>query len=266
MENTLVSHSPNEEQPQPQAQQEDPRPKIVFCIPGNTFSDAFLQSWTNSLLNLFVKYNIVLSNRYSSMVNFSRALCLGADVKKGPNQKPFQGELNYDAMVWLDSDMAFNPDTLDKLIQRCLNDNPVVSGSYLMNGGRSFCCVEKWDKEFYKKNGIFQFLTVEEFKEKMNITEETKKIDEDKDVILNSAYVGMGCMAIRKGVLEDDRIKYPWFFRNIEHFYNDAGHVMMSEGVSEDVAFIRNLIDSGVIDNVAVYLNLRFGHEKTIIL
>lgn len=260
MENTMMPPPPSEEQ------QNDPRPKIVFCIPGKHFSDAFLQSWTNSLLNLFVKYNIILSNRYSSMVNFARAMCLGADVRKGPNQKPFQGELNYDAMVWLDSDMVFNPDTLDKLIQHCLNDNPVVSGAYFMDGGRSMCCVENWDKEYYKQNGCFQFLSIQEYKEKMNINEETKNIDENKDVVIKCAYVGMGCMAIRKGVIEDDRMKYPWFFRNIEHFQNDAGHIVMSECVSEDVAFIRNLIESGVIDNVAVYLNLRFGHEKTVVL
>jgi hypothetical protein len=260
MENTMMPPPPSEEQ------QTDPRPKIVFCIPGKQFSDTFLQSWTNCLLNLFGKYNMVLSSRYSSMVNFARALCLGADVTKGPNQKPFQGQLNYDAMVWLDSDMAFNPDTLDKLIQRCLNDKPVVSGTYFMDGGRNLCCVENWDKEHYKKNGSFQFLTIQDYKERMNINEDTKDLDENKDIIVNAAYAGMGCMAIRKGVIEDDRMKYPWFFRNIEHFCNDAGHVIMSEGISEDVAFIRNLIDSGVIDSVTVYLNLRFGHEKTVLI
>ena len=259
MENTMVPPSPAVEQ------QKDPRPNIIFCIPGNHFSDAFLKSWTNCLLNLFVKYNIILSNHYASMVNFARAMCLGADVLKGPDQKPFQGELNYDAIVWLDSDMVFNANTLDKLIQKCLNNNPVVSGCYFMDGGNYLCCVEKWDKEYYKKKGSFQFLSIPDYKEKMNINDETTEIDINNDVILECAYAGMGCMAIRKGVLEDNRMKYPWFFRNIEHFQNAAGHIVMSEGTSEDVAFIRNLIDSGIIDYVAVYLNLRFGHEKRIV-
>ena len=253
-------------QPQPRSEnQQDTRPKIVFCIPGSQFSGTFLQSWTNCVLNLFGKYNMILSNRYSAMVNFARALCLGADVLKGPDQQPFQGQLDYDAIVWLDSDIVFNPETLDKLIQHCLHDNPVVSGAYVMNGGNSLCCVKKWDKDYYKKNGSFEFLTMEEYKEKLNLNDESKQIDEDKDVIINAAYAGMGCMAIRKGIIEDNRMKYPWFFRNIERFTNDSGHTMFSEGVSEDVAFTRNLIDSGIIDSVTVYLNLRFGHEKSIL-
>jgi hypothetical protein len=248
MENTMVP-------PQPDAEMKDPRPKVVFCIPGRQFSDTFLQSWTGCVLNLFAKYNIVLSNRYSSMVNFARAMCLGADVKKGPDQKPFQGELEYDCMVWLDSDMAFNVETIDELIQKCLKDYPVVSGTYLMDGGKHVCCVEKWDTEYYKKNGSFEFLSVEQYKEKI----------ENKEHTLKSDYCGMGCMAIRKGIIEDDRMKYPWFFRNIEEFKDDSGNVVIRECVSEDVAFIRNLIESGVISHVNVELNLRFGHEKTVL-
>ena len=249
MENTMVPPAPGDET-------KDPRPNVVFCIPGNQFSDTFLQSWTSSMLNLFMKYNIVLSNRYSSMVNFARAMCLGANVTNGPDQKPFQGQLNYDCMVWLDSDMVFNHETLDKLIQKCLTEYPVVSGTYMMDGGKHICCVENWDVEYYKKNGAFEFITAEAYAKKLENKEETMKC----------CYSGMGCMAIRKGIVEDDRMKYPWFFRNIEEFKDDSGKVVIRECVSEDVAFIRNLIESGVITHVNVELNLRFGHEKKVLL
>ena len=70
-------------------------------------------------------------------------------------------------------------------------------------------------------------------------------------------------MAIRKGVLEDQRIKYPWFFRDITTMTpKDKAKMVIREGTSEDVSFIRNLIDGGIIDGVMVNLQLRFGHEK----
>ena len=81
--------------------------------------------------------------------------------------------------------------------------------------------------------------------------------------MLECAYVGMGCMAMRYGVLEDTRFKYPWFFRNITSF-NDDGKII-TDGTSEDVSFIRNMIDSGIITGVMVDLSLRFGHEKSIV-
>ena len=74
------------------------------------------------------------------------------------------------------------------------------------------------------------------------------------------AYSGICCMGIRYGVLEYKRFKYPWFFRNIAVINKNV-----VDGTSEDVSFIRNMIDSGVIDNVAVDLSLRFGHEKRIV-
>ena len=43
----------------------------------------------------------------------------------------------------------------------------------------------------------------------------------------------------------------------------DKTKTLIREGTSEDVSFIRNLIDGGIIDGIMVNLQLRFGHEKT---
>jgi len=230
------------------------KPTVIFCIPGNRFSDKFLQSWTNTLLSLQSKYNIHLSNKYSSQVNFARALCLGADVLSGPEQPPFQSKIKYDVIVWLDSDMVFNSNMIDKLIQTCFYKHKIISGIYAMEGGELLCCVEKWDVNYYKKNGFFQFLSVKEGADYI----------QQQNSMIKCAYVGMGCMAIRYGVLEDERFKYPWFFRNISIF-EDNGKII-TEGTSEDVSFIRNLIDSNIVDGIMVDLTLRFGHEKTVVI
>lgn len=231
---------------------------VVFCIPGRQFSNTFFMSWNDVLSNMIKsdKYIVAISNKYSSHVNFARAMCLGADVLAGPDQLPFQGKLDYDVLIWLDSDMVFNFKAVEYLIENCLHKYPVVSGAYALDGRKQICCVENWDYEYYAKNGSFEFLTDERRLELFNAGNEW----------LKCAYSGMGCMAIRKGVIEDPRMKYPWFFCNLKQIHGlETDIPYISDGTSEDVAFIRNLIDNGIIDGVMVSMMVKFGHEKTIV-
>ena len=52
--------------------------------------------------------SIQISQDYSSMVNFARCKCLGANVLRGPDQIPWDGKLNYDYQLWIDSDIVFD--------------------------------------------------------------------------------------------------------------------------------------------------------------
>ena len=232
------------------------KPTVIICVPGRTFSNRFFISWSECLIKLFYKYNVNVSNEYSSQVNFARSKCLGAHVLKGPDQKPFQGELDYDVLLWLDSDMVFNYELIDGLIQSCLHTHPVVSGVYSIDGGQHLSCVKDWNNEYFAKHGHFEFLTEETARELL--AEETEW--------LKCAYSGMGCMAIRKGVIENERFKYPWFFSDVKQIYTgNQSMPYITEGMSEDVCFVRKLIDNGIIDGVMVNLKLRFGHEKSIV-
>ena len=232
-----------------------PKKTVVFCLPGNKFSDIFLKCWTETIIKIIQsnKYNLIISNSYSSHVNFARAMCLGANVLSGPDQKPFQGNIDYDVIIWLDSDMVFNTEMIIELIESCLTQYPVVSGIYAMDGGRDMCCAIDWDIDYFTKNGSFKLLSCQEA---------DKLIRENKNWI-NCAYSGMGCMAIRKGILEDSRLKYPWFFCDLKKIPSANSKIpYICDGTSEDVSFIRNLIDNGIIDGVMVNLKWRFGHEK----
>ena len=82
---------------------------VVFCLPGRGVSYQYLKSFVQLCFDLVqCGASIQNSQDYSSMVNFARCKCLGANVLRGPNQKPWDGKLQYDWQLWIDSDIVFN--------------------------------------------------------------------------------------------------------------------------------------------------------------
>ena len=80
---------------------------IVFCLPGRGVSYRFLKSFVQLCFDLVQSgASIQISQDYSSMVNFARCKVLGANVLSGPDQLPWQGQLQYDYQLWIDSDIV----------------------------------------------------------------------------------------------------------------------------------------------------------------
>jgi len=91
--------------------------KIVFCLPGRGCSFIFLKNFVQLCFDMVQNgMSIQISQDYSSMVNFARCKVLGANVLRGPDQIPWDGKLEYDYQLWIDSDIVFNP---DKFWQLC---------------------------------------------------------------------------------------------------------------------------------------------------
>lgn len=233
----------------------DKKTRVIIALPGNRFSNNFLISWTKTLDVLWKKnYEVVVLNRYSSFVTFSRMQTLGLDVLRGPDQKPFDGKIDYDVWITIDSDMVFNPEDIIEIIENT-NIHPVVSGLYLMADGVHFACVEDWDEKYFINNGRFKFLTpddVNAYKEALAPSVPFMKV----------AYNGMGIFACKKGVIES--LKYPYFHRPIQEIIDDNGVVIARDICSEDVGFCKNLIDAG--HSIYVNCNVRVGHEKNFII
>lgn len=223
-----------------------PKPplKIVFCVPGRQFSNNFLQCWTN-LLGYCQQNNIqaILSNRYTSNVYYVRSMCLGADVLAGVDQKPWQGKIDYDYMMWIDSDIVFRPEQIMQLIN---HDKDIVGGMYMMDGGTHYPIVRDWNEEQFLKNGSFDFLT-----------EKDIKLEKEKgNSLLEISYNGFGFMLVKKGVFES--IEYPWF--KPLNYLMDNG---IEEFASEDVSWCRRISMRGY--DIFVDINCRVGHEKAIV-
>lgn len=215
---------------------------IVFCVPGNNFTDTFLKCWT-ILYDWCLKNNIrpILSNAYTSNVYYVRSLCLKLSNDAGTYQKPFNG-LDYDYICWIDSDMVFSPKNLQALIQA---DKDVVSGIYMMQNGKEFTTVLNWDEDHFLEKGKFQFLTA---------SEAIKLVEEEP--IRKCAYTGLGFTLMKKGVIE--KVPYPPFMPYTHKYESKNG--VMEEFASEDVSLFRKLEKLGI--DSYVDLRVRVGHEK----
>lgn len=212
---------------------------VVFCFPGNCFSGLFLQGWTQILL-FCIQNNIrpILSIHYSNNIFFVRNMCLGGNVTRGKSQKPFDGKVDYDYLMWIDSDIVFNPGQFAAILN---HQADIVSGLYLMEGGRNFATVKDWDEEYFKKNGFFRFLSPADIQKAEGLMEVT--------------YTGMGFMLVKKGVFE--AMEYPWF----EPKKHEIGG--MADYSSEDVGFCLKAREKGfkvMADPKAIV-----GHEKKIV-
>lgn len=215
--------------------------KVIFCMPGKTYSREFLLSWTDLLMQASARgHQCMISQQYASVVHFARAKCLGGDVLKGPDQKPFQGQVDYDVIMWIDSDMVFKPEDLFTILE---SPHDVTAGLYMMENMKEFAVVRKWDKDYFAKHGQFKFLRPEDI--------------EGSARYIQVAYAGMGWMAIRKGVLE--KIKYPWFYTPLEHISDSV--VDMN---SEDVALCKSMAEAG--HPVWIDTKIRVGHQKSLII
>lgn len=219
---------------------------VVIAFPGKEFSSTFLMQWSDSLLKLTqVGYKIALTSDYSTYIPFTRMMTLGLDTMRGDDQKPFDGKIEYDVWVTIDSDIIFTPKQLIELIEDT-DKYPVISGVYRINNSKYIAAVKEWDLAHFIKNGVYEFIDPETL---------------DKDIKHHEvAYSGMGFMACTREVLEN--IKYPYFNYPTEELEIDGKTV--SQVFSEDVSFSKRVTDAGY--KIVINTDLYVGHEKKLIM
>ena len=180
------------------------------------------------------------NNNECSNVFLVRNLVLGTHISRGRNQKPFNGEIDYDYILWIDCDTVWSVENLENLFN---TDGDIVSGLYLMQDKQNFSAVEVWDEAYFKQNYGFKYINISDiqnYKEPFEVS-----------------YAGMGFMLVKKGVFE--ALQYPYF----EALPFDFGDGIF-EYTSEDIGFCLKAKKQGF--NVIVNPNIIVGHEKMIIL
>ena len=244
--------------------------KIVFCLPGRGCSYIFLKNFVQLCFDMVQNnMSIQISQDYSSMVNFARCKVLGANVLRGPNQKPWDGKLEYDYQLWIDSDIVFDTAKFwqlcdlafpaDAVVKEEVKDeegnvtqvkttvdetkkNGIVAGWYATEDG-STTSVAHWleEDDFRKNGGVMNHETVE------TMGKRKKPFTVD--------YTGFGWVMIENGVFE--KLEYPWFAPQMQVF--ESGEVQDMCG--EDVSFC---LDAQKADfEIWCDPRIRVGHEKT---
>ena len=216
---------------------------IVFCLPGRGVSYTFLKNFVQLCFDLVQSgASIQISQDYSSMVNFARCKVLGANVLKGPDQVPWQGQLHYDYQLWIDSDIVFSTDAFWALFDM---DKDIACGWYATEDGRT-TSVAHWleESDFKSNGGVMNHEMVD------TIGNRRKPFTVD--------YTGFGWVLIKKGVFEHEEMKYPWFAPQMQVF--ESGEVQDMCG--EDVSFC---LDARKKCGFEIWCNprIRVGHEKT---
>ena len=255
---------------------------IVFCLPGRGVSYNFLKSFVSLSFDLVQSgAAIQISQDYSSMVNFARCKCLGANVLRGPNQLPWDGKLNYDYQLWIDSEIVFNTEKFYQLVLNAipaeaiskeevkqtvknekgedveqtgfkLNIDPekereIVAGWYCTEDGKTTSVAHWLDEDDFRGNGgVMNHETID------SISKRKKSFTVD--------YTGFGWLLIKKGVFESEGLPYPWFAPKMQVF--ESGEVQDMCG--EDVSFCLDAKEAGF--EIWCDPRIRVGHEKTRII
>jgi FkbM family methyltransferase len=212
---------------------------IVACIPGREFSGRFFDAWNEFVEKChLIGVKLVVSRRYDAVVYYARNKVAGGDVRRGAKQAPWGGELDYDYMLWIDSDVLFRFEDFQALLAHKVD---MVAGLYLMSDNARFAAVERMDEAVFAAAGEFEFLTPAKVAGRQGL--------------LPVDYCGFGFVLVRKGVFE--KLEYPWF----RPLYLELGGV--SEFTAEDVGFCLMAKRAGM--KMFVDPNVVVGHEKTVV-
>jgi hypothetical protein len=220
---------------------------VVFCLPGRGCSYIFLKNFVQLCFDMVQNgMSIQISQDYSSMVNFARCKCLGANVLRGPNQIPWDGKLQYDYQLWIDSDIVFNTEKFWQLADLAVpaegDEKAITAGWYMTEDGKTTSVAHWLEEDDFRKNGGV-------------MNHETGETMERRKKPFTVDYTGFGWVLIKKGVFEN--LEYPWFAPKMQVF--ESGSVQDMCG--EDVSFCLDAIEKDY--KIWCDPRIRVGHEKT---
>ncbi len=212
---------------------------VVFCLPGRGVSYTYLKNFVQLCFDLVQNgASIQISQDYSSMVNFARCKCLGANVLRGPKQVPWDGKLNYDYQLWIDSDIVFDTEKFYRLVAM---DKDIAAGWYMTEDGHTTSVAHWLEEDDFRGNGGV-------------MNHETGDTMSKRRKPFTVDYTGFGWVLIKKGVFEN--LEYPWFAPKMQVF--ESGEVQDMCG--EDVSFCLDAKEAGF--EIWCDPQIRVGHEK----
>jgi hypothetical protein len=163
---------------------EKQRVNLIICTPGHSMMSTYVKSLLAATQKLSEKgITWAWSSEYSSHVGDAREMTLnGGPQNEIKNTSPFKGTVDYDKILWIDSDIAFTPEDVIKAYE---SDKDILSGAYLLADGTATAYPKRLEAGY--------------------TYEDILKMEEPLKVY----GVGFGFICVKKGVFE--KLSRPWF-------------------------------------------------------
>lgn len=191
-----------------------PHINVVICTPGHSLMGIYVKSLLALIDRLKQEgLSVAWSNEYSSHVADAREMTLSGTNQNLINEnRPFHGNITYDTLLWIDSDIAFNPEDAVKLVK---SDKKIISGAYMLASGEVMAYKELLGRAY-------------NYDEVINMTEPVQ-----------IAGCGFGFVAVKAGVFES--LTRPWFQSALVETKDGITFPMMGE----DLSWCKRATDAG---------------------
>lgn len=177
------------------------------------------------------------------MVHYARMHCLEGDPLFGDRQVPFQGKLQYDYLMWIDSDIDFTPENFYQLLRM---DKPISTGMYKIQN---------------HQNNNAEY-AIKMFEDNHCLTDSLIQQRGIQSSQIPIEFAGMGWMLVKKGVIES--MQYPWFRSDCTTLVIPETNIRTTQLTSEDHYFCQQANKMGY--GVWAHTGCIVGHEKTVVL
>ncbi len=204
---------------------------IVVALHNNEYSKNWLLCWTNLLgyCNQ-VGHKMIVSQSLTEFPFVCRNQCLGGNTIGGTTQKPFEGKLEYDYVLFLDGKTLFNP----QMIQDLLDADVQVATAFHLVGGQSLNTVDVLDISILRKGEAISPMKFEDYY--------TDKFEPKSKDLVKVEYTDFSCLLVQKGLFEN--MTYPWFTAQMQEFVKDGTYIR--DYSSEELSFCMDLKRQGV--------------------
>lgn len=207
---------------------------VVILTPGHSVTTSYLKCLLNTIIE-FDRLGIrwAYSSEYSSHVGDAREITLSSSEANDINNSvPFHGKIKYKKLMWIDSDITWEPEDILRLFY---SDKEIIAGVYLFADGRTSVF-----KEF-----LGSIYTKDEILKLDNITE-----------IQGS---GFGFICIQNGIFE--LMSRPWFQSSVGTIERN-GEKISFPVMGEDLSFCLRAQKLGY--KIWLDPKVKVGHQKTI--
>lgn len=206
---------------------------LIIATPGHSAFTGYIRSLLAATQELNRRgITWAFSQEYSSHVADAREMTLNGDNQNNPKEsRPFKGEITYDKILWIDSDITFTP---SDVIRAYESEFDVVTGAYTLASGEVVAYQELFGRAFSMQ--------------------EVKEMKEPRKIF----GAGLGFFCMKSGIFE--KMSRPWF-QQVPGTTIYEGEEFTFPIMGEDLSLCKRINDLGF--EIWLDPEIKLIHQKT---